>query len=384
MKKIATLNKISPKGLDLFTDNYEIIDDPEKADGILVRSHNLHEMNFSEDLLAIARAGAGVNNIPVDECLKKGIVVFNTPGANANAVKELVISGMLMAARNIPDALSWVHDQTEDVASLIEKNKSRFAGEELQGKTLGVIGLGYIGVLVSNTAEALGMKVVGYDPYLLIENAHHLSSSVKIYEDLETMLPDCDYITIHVPAMKETEKMINAECLALMKQSAVLLNFSRDKIVDEKAVIVALENKSLRRYVTDFPNDGLVGAEGVLRIPHLGASTAESEENCAVMAVEEMMDYIENGNVRNSVNFPNCNAGILNAKTRLCILSMNNSAMLNKITGIFSDMGINLNNLQSKNKGDYTYTMIDIDDTIDEKKIREGLDFEGIISVRFI
>ena len=384
MKKIATLNKISPKGLNLLTDDYEIIDEPEKADGILVRSQDMHEMDFSADLLAIARAGAGVNNIPVDKCAENGIVVFNTPGANANAVKELVLSGMLMAARNIPDALTWVYGVHEDVSKTVEKNKSKFVGEELKGRTLGVIGLGFIGILVANAAESLGMKVIGYDPYISVQNAHYLSPSVKIYDEMESMLPHCDYLTVHVPAMKDTEKMINADSFALMKNRAVLLNFSRDKIVDEKALIDALEEKKIKRYVTDFPNDGLVNVRGVIRIPHLGASTKESEENCAIMAVEQVMDYIENGNIKNSVNYPDCSAGQLATESRVCILNKNIPSMLGQITGKFADMKININNLTNKSKGDYAYTLVDVDDKVKEEDIRKALDFEGIISLRVL
>lgn len=384
MKKIAALNKISQKGLGLLTDNYTLIEEPEKADGILVRSHDMHELKFSKNLIAIARAGAGVNNIPVNNCSEKGIVVFNTPGANANAVKELVLAGLLMAARNIPDALTWVYNVKDDVSKSVEKNKSKFAGEELKGRTLGVIGLGFIGVMVANAAESMGMKVAGYDPYISVQNAHYLSPSVKIFDELDAMLPHCDYVSIHVPAMKETEKMINAKSFDLMKNRAVLLNFSRDKLVDESALIQALEDKKIKRYVTDFPNDNLVGVRGVIRIPHLGASTKESEENCAIMAVEQMMDYIENGNIKNSVNFPDCNGGPLQSKSRICILNRNIPTMLGKITNIVAEMGINISDLTNKSKGEYAYTLIDIDDEVTEKKIRDALGFEGIISVRVL
>lgn len=384
MKKIATLNKISPKGLSLLTENYEVIEEAKKAEAILVRSQDMHDMDFSKKLLAIARAGAGVNNIPVDKCADDGIVVFNTPGANANAVKELVLSGLFMAARNIPDAMTWVYDVKENVAKTVEKNKSKFAGEELKGRTLGIIGLGFIGVMVANAAEELGMKVAGYDPYISVQSAHYLSPSVKIFDELEAILPHCDYISIHVPAMKETEHMINAKCFELMKNRAVLLNFSRDKIVDEEALIKALADKKLKRYVTDFPNDGLVGIKGVIRYPHLGASTKESEENCAIMAVEQVMDYIENGNIKNSVNYPECSLGKLKTKSRVCILNKNIPAMLGKITTVFADMGINISDMVNKSKGDYAYTMLDIDNEITEKKIREALGFDGIISVRVL
>lgn len=384
MKKIATLNKISPKGLNLLTDDFELTDDVDNANGIVVRSQDMHEMALSSNLLAIARAGAGVNNIPVDKCSEEGIVVFNAPGANANAVKELVLAGLFMAARNIPDALVWVYNEKENVAKSVEKNKSKFAGEELKGRTLGVIGLGFIGVMVANAAESLGMRVVGYDPYISVQSAHYLSPSVKIYDELDAMLPHCDYMTIHVPAMKDTENMIDEKSFALMKNRAVLLNFSRDKIVKEDALIEALEDKKLKRYVTDFPTDSLVGVRNVIRIPHLGASTKESEENCAIMAVEEIMDYIVNGNIKNSVNFPNCTAGPLKSTTRICILHRNIPTMLGKITNAVAGLDTNISDLINKSKSEYAYTVIDIDDEIDEEKIKKVLSFEGIISTRVL
>jgi D-3-phosphoglycerate dehydrogenase len=304
MYKIAALNKISPKGLHLLTDQYELIPEPEKADGVLVRSQDMHSMDLSGGLLAIARAGAGVNNIPVDCCSRRGIVVFNTPGANANAVKELALSAMLMISRNLMEALAWTKTLQSDAAQTVEKNKSRFAGEEIRGKKLAVIGLGYIGVMVANAAERLGMRVSGYDPYISVQNAHDLSPSVKIYESLENLLPPADFVTIHVPATKSTQGMFNAHILSSMKSRAVLINFARDTLVVSEDVKAALKQKKLRCYATDFPTDDLTGVENVILIPHLGASTKESEENCAVMAVQQMMNYFETGSVENSVNYP--------------------------------------------------------------------------------
>lgn len=384
MYKIATLNKISPKGLALLSDKYTIIDNPEEAHGILVRSQDMHSMVFSDNLLAIARAGAGVNNIPVDLCSQKGIVVFNTPGANANAVKELVLTGILMSARNLTSAIAWAKTIKEDVSKTVEKNKSQFAGHEIKGKTLGVIGLGAIGVMVANAAECLGMRVLGYDPYMSIKSAHALSSTVTVYESLDAILPHCDYITIHVPYMENTKEMINEKRFELMKNGVCLLNFSRDQIVSEQDIMNALESGKVRSYVTDFPSEQMLSTDNAICIPHLGASTKESEENCAVMAVDQLMDYIENGNITNSVNFPNCSLGVLSSKCRIAILNKNIPAMLGKITGILADMNINISDLNNRSKGDLAYTLIDIDSDIDEAELKKALDVNGIISVRVI
>lgn len=384
MYKISTLNKISQKGLSRLSSDYSIVENANEANGILVRSQDMKTMDFSSNLYAIARAGAGVNNIPIDVCSKKGIVVFNTPGANANAVKELVLTGLLVSARNLPSAIAWTQTLTEDVSKVVEKNKSKFAGQEIKGKTIGVIGLGAIGVMVANAAECLGMKVLGYDPYLSIESAVALSPAVTIFESLDNLLPHCDYITIHVPFMENTKEMINKERFALMKNTVCLLNFSRDQIVKEDDVLVALEEGSVRCYVTDFPNEKVIGNDRIICIPHLGASTHESEDNCAVMAIDEIVDFLENGNVRNSVNFPACSLGVLSAKARLVVLNKNVPSMLGKITGVLADMNINISDLINRSKGDYAVTLIDIDSEVTDADIKKALAFEGIISVRVI
>ena len=384
MYKISTLNKISPKGMELLPEEYEVVDDVESANAILVRSASMHDMELSDNLLAIARAGAGVNNIPVDKCSENGIVVFNTPGANANAVKELVIASILMSSRNIPAALEWTKTLSKDAANAVEKNKSLFAGEEIKGKTLGVVGLGFIGVMLANASESLGMKVVGYDPYLSLKAAHDLSPSVKIFESLETMLPHCDYVSIHVPATPATKGLINYKQIDAMKNKGVLLNFSRDELVVSEDVIRAIEEKKLRLYITDFPVDDIIGKPGVILIPHLGASTAESEENCAIMAAREVIDYLKDGNIANSVNFPTINAGVKPEGIRLCVLNKNIPSILGQITGVFADRHINIDNLINKSKGDYAVTIIDISDTVDQTAIVEALTFDGIISVRVV
>lgn len=314
MYKISTLNKISPVGLKELTDGYTLTENVSEADGILVRSQDMHEMELSDSLKAIARAGAGVNNIPLDKCAKRGIVVFNTPGANANAVKELVICGLFLAARNIPKALKWASELTEDVSKTVEKGKSQFAGREIAGKTLGVIGLGAIGRKVAASAASLGMEILGYDPYV------SECEGITVYGDLKEMLPLCDYVTLHLPANDSTKGMMNAELFSAMKDGAILLNFARDKLVKESDLFTAMESGKIAKYVTDFPNDNMVGRENVILLPHLGASTAEAEDNCAVMAVKEIRNYLENGNIINSVNFPKLDMGELNGGTRLAVM----------------------------------------------------------------
>ncbi len=386
MYKIATLNKISQKGIACFSDNYELVENLDEAHGILVRSQDMRSMEFSDNLLAIARAGAGVNNIPLDVCSKRGIVVFNTPGANANAVKELVLTGLLMSARNLTSAIAWTKTltATSDIPKTVEKNKSKFAGHEIKGKTLGVIGLGSIGVMVANAAECLGMKVLGYDPYLSITSAHELSSTVQIIESLDVLLPLCDYVTIHVPFMENTKEMINKQRLKLMKKDVCLLNFSRDQIVKEDDVLEAIDRGFIRTYVTDFPNENYLDRDQIICIPHLGASTHESEDNCAVMAAEELMDYLENGNIRNSVNFPSCSLGLPTTTARLVVLNKNIPSMLGRITGVLADMNVNISDLINRSKGDYAVTLVDLDSEINEQELKNALDFEGIISVRVI
>ena len=387
MHKVSTFNKISSVGLSRFTDDYTIVaEDAKDAEGLIVRSYDLHDMDFDDSLRCIARAGAGVNNIPVDECTKKGIVVFNAPGANANAVKELVIAGMLLAARNIPEALKWVNtlEMTDDVAKKIEKGKGQFAGTELRGKTLGVFGLGAIGVQVANAAEKLGMKVIGYDPYMTVNSAVKLTRKIKLVTSIEGALPECDYISLHIPAIDETKGMVNQEFLSKVKEGATLLNFARDKLIDDDALIYALKSGKLKKYITDFTTAKLFGEEGVISIPHLGASSAEAEENCATMAVVEMMDYLENGNIVNSVNFPNCSLGEKDEAARISIINSNVSGMLSKITGALGDVGINVENLINKSKGDYAYTLLEVKKDVDPEIIKSSLNFDNIVSVRVI
>lgn len=383
MYKIAKLNKISPKGLELFPDNYEIVEDVNEANGILVRSQDMHEMNLSENLLAVARAGAGVNNIPLDKCSDKGIVVFNTPGANANAVKELVLCALLLGARNIPSALAWAKNLKEDVAKAVEKGKSQFAGNEIKGKTLGVIGLGAIGVMVANAATYLGMKVIGYDPYISLRSAHILSYEVDVADSLQDIIPRCDFISIHIPVMDSTKGMIDEKCIDMMKENCILLNFSRDKIVDEEALVKTLEKEGNRRYITDFPNETVMNCDKVITIPHLGASTAESEDNCAMMAVEQMTDYIENGNITNSVNFPGASLGAKTDDTRVTFMHSNVSTAIGEITGIMDKLGVKITNMVSTSKGDRAYTMLDIDGRVKAEDIKNMMS-DDIISVRVL
>ena len=356
MHKIATLNKISKVGLGLLTDNYEIVENVENADGILVRSQDMHSMDFSEELLAVARAGAGVNNIPLDKCADQGIVVFNTPGANANAVKELVLAGMFLAARNIPKALTWASTLDENVSAAVEKGKSQFAGTEILGKTLGVVGLGAIGRKVAASAKALGMEIVGYDPYYTAGG-----EGISVYTDLLEMLPLCDYVTIHVPAMDSTKGMFNKDLFACMKDNAVLLNFSRDKLVNDVDLLVALETGKLACYVTDFPNDNLVGRDNVVLLPHLGASTEEAEDNCASMAVEQIMDYFENGNVRNSVNFPGADLGPLESGSRLSFLTKGMENPVEEIKAMLVGGDFEATKAAGGVKGEYGYVLLETD-----------------------
>ena len=364
MYNIATLNKISPVGLSHMSDKYTVCDDVSSASGILVRSQDMHEMEFSRNLLAIARAGAGVNNIPLDRCAEEGIVVFNTPGANANAVKELIIASMLLAARNIPEGLAWAKtlEGTENVSKAVEKGKGQFAGSEIKGKTLGVIGLGAIGVMVANAAVDLGMKVVGYDPYFGVKSAHGLYSCVDFMPDIKNVLPLCDYITIHVPAMASTKGMFNEELFTLMKDDTVLLNFSRDTLFVEADLLAAMENGKVGKYVTDFATDGTFGKKGVIVLPHLGASTAEAEDNCATMAVQEIMDYIENGNITNSVNFPAVTLGPVRGDNRIAIMTKGEPNPVKLAAAMFAD--ININAVIGGVRGEYGYALISTDDTV--------------------
>lgn len=356
MYKIATLNKISKVGLAHLTSNYEVTEAVAEAEGILVRSQDMHSMELSDELLAVARAGAGVNNIPLDKCADKGIVVFNTPGANANAVKELVIAGLFLAARNIPSALTWAADLTENVSATVEKGKSQFAGTEILGKTLGVVGLGAIGRKVAASAKALGMEIVGYDPYYTAGG-----EGISVYTNLEEMLPLCDYVTIHVPAMDSTKGMFNKDLFASMKDNAVLLNFSRDKLVNDVDLLVALETGKLSTYVTDFPNDALVGRDKVVLIPHLGASTEEAEDNCASMAVEQIMDYFENGNIRNSVNFPAVDLGPLESGSRLSFITKGMENPVEEIKNMLVGGDFEVTKAAGDVRGEYGYVLLETD-----------------------
>lgn len=380
------LNPISNIGLSKFTDDFKKTEEINEAEGILVRSAAMHEMEFSDQLLAVARAGAGVNNIPLDRCAQKGIVVFNTPGANANGVKELVIAGMLLASRDIIGGVNWVEADKEDenIAKAAEKEKKKFAGTELAGKKLGIIGLGAIGVKVANVAKHLGMEVYGYDPYVSVAAAWNLSRDVKHVINVEDIYADCDMITIHVPLLDSTKGMIDQDAIAKMKDGVILLNFARDLLVDEKAVLEGIESGKIRRYVSDFPNPTTAGQKGCIVIPHLGASTEESEDNCAKMAVDEMMDYMYNGNIKNSVNYPNCDMGVCAQAGRVAIFHKNVANMITKFTACFGDEGINISDLMNKSRGEVAYTMMDIETPADAAIIEKLSQIEGVFRVRVV
>lgn len=386
MYKFHCLNPIAEVGLTQFSDDYAAVDKMEGADAVLVRSASMHDLEFGKDLKVIARAGAGVNNIPLNRCAEEGIVVFNTPGANANGVKELVIAGMLMASRDIIGGINWVqeHEEDGDVAKAAEKAKKAFAGCELQGKKLGVIGLGAIGVLVANTAFHLGMEVYGYDPYLSVDAAWKLSRHVHHAKTVDELYRECDYITIHVPALESTKGMIDKNAINLMKKDVVVLNFARDVLVNEEDMVDALISGKVKRYVTDFPNPKVTGVKNAIVIPHLGASTVESEDNCAKMAVKEVVEFLENGNIRNSVNFPNCDMGNRGEKTRITILHRNVPNMIGQFTTILAEDGINISDMTNKSKNEYAYTMIDVENEI-SANITEELDkIKEVLRVRVI
>lgn len=386
MFKINCLNPIADVGLKNFSDQYQITADINEADGVLVRSASMHDMEIPEGLLAVARAGAGVNNIPLDKCAEKGVVVFNTPGANANGVKELVLAGMLLAARDVVGGIEWVKASADnaDIAKAAEKEKKNFAGTEILGKKLGVIGLGAIGVKVANAAVALGMEVYGYDPYLSVNAAWNLSRSVKHVLNVDDIYAECDYITIHVPLMDSTKGMINAVSIAKMKEGVILLNFARDLLANEKDVLEGLASGKIARYVSDFPNPTTAGQKGCIVIPHLGASTEESEDNCAVMAVAEMMDYLENGNIRNSVNYPACDMGVCTKAGRVAIFHRNIANMITQFTAEFGAKGINISELTNKSRGDVAYTMIDVESTPTGEIIEALEKIEGVFRVRIV
>ena len=386
MFKIKTYNKISKSGLEVFDDKYTIGDEVDNADGAIVRSAALHDVEFPASLKAIARAGAGTNNIPIDRCSEQGIVVFNTPGANANAVKELVLAGLFLSSRRVVSGIEWaktLKGNGAEVGKMVEKGKGAFGGPEIKGKKLGVIGLGAIGVMVANAANHLGMTVYGYDPYLSVKSAWNLNHNAVYINDINEIYANCDYITIHVPLVDGTKKMINTDTIAKMKDGVRILNFSRAALVDDAAMINALQSGKVASYVTDFPTDEVLDVEGVIAIPHLGASTPESEDNCASMASKELIDYIENGNIVNSVNLPEVTMP-RSGDNRVCVIHKNIPNMITKITGLVSDDGINIENLLNKSKGDYAYTMLDIgaaDVAVLEKEIN---DIEGVIRVRII
>ena len=386
MRKIHCLNPVSPYGTDLLTADYEMTGQAAEADGILVRSASMHEMTFSDRLLAVARAGAGVNNIPLDVCAEKGIVVFNTPGANANGVKELVIAGLLLAARDVVGGIRWCQDNKADadIAKSVEKNKSKFGGYEIKGKKLGVIGLGAIGAEVANAAAALGMEVYGYDPFISVNAAWMLSRSVKHITAVDTIYQECDYITVHVPLIDDTKGMINKESMALMKEGVVILNYARDLLVNDEDMAAALAAGKVRRYVTDFPNAATANMEGCIAIPHLGASTEESEDNCARMAVEELMDYLENGNIRNSVNFPSCDMGVCKMASRVAVFHLNVPNMIGQITGTLANGHINISDMTNKSREKYAYTLLDLESKADEAVIGRLREIEGVLRVRVI
>ena len=386
MYKYHCLNPISDVGLERLTEEYVPVSTMEKADAVLVRSTVMHEMEFSLKLKAIARAGAGVNNIPLEKCAEKGIVVFNTPGANANGVKELVIAGMLLASRDIVGGINWVQENEEDgnIAKDAEKAKKSFAGCELEGKKLGVIGLGAIGVLVANAATNLGMDVYGYDPYVSVDSAWRLSRSIHHAKSIDELYGDCDYITIHVPAMEQTKGMIDKNAISLMKKGVVVLNFARDVLVDEEAMVDALLSGHVKHYVSDFPTPVTAGVKGAIVIPHLGASTEESEDNCAKMAVKQLRDYLENGNIRNSVNYPNCDMGLRGENTRILLLHRNVPNMIGQFTKILAKDNMNIADLTNKSKGKYAYTMIDIDSPVPDSVVRELEQVREVLRVRII
>ncbi len=380
------LNPISQKGLDGFDENYKVVEDLDGADCVLVRSTAMHDMDLGDSLKAIARAGAGVNNIPLDKCADSGIVVFNTPGANANGVKELVLAGMFLAARDVVGGMEWVLSEKDnpDVKKLTEKKKKAYAGTEILGKKLGVIGLGAIGVRVANAAIALGMEVLGYDPYVSVAAAWNLSRKVTHISDVNDIYKECDYITVHVPAMDSTKGMIGTGEIALMKKNATVLNMARDILVDEDEIVKALSEGRIHRYVSDFPNEKTAGKEGVILIPHLGASTEEAEDNCAIMAVEELRDFLENGNVRHSVNYPDCEMGVCETEGRICILHKNVKGMIGKYTRILGDEGVNIENMASKGKGDYAYTILDLESSITEDALDKVRAVDGVIRVNVV
>lgn len=386
MTKVNCLNPISKLGTDLFSDNYEMTDDFAQADVALVRSAAMHDLDLPESLMAVARAGAGVNNIPLDKCAEKGIVVFNTPGANANGVKELVLCGMLLASRDIIGGNKWVSDNKEDenINKTMEKAKKNFAGNEIKGKKLGVIGLGAIGRLVANMAVSLGMEVYGTDPYLSVESALSLKRAVNLVNTREEIFKICDFITVHTPLLDDTKEMINKDTIAMMKDGVVVLNFARDLLVCDDDMAEALKSGKVKKYVTDFPNAKTANMDGVIATPHLGASTEESEDNCAVMAVNEIMDFVENGNITNSVNYPAATLGLCDKTARITICHKNVPNMIGQLTSVVAGENINVADMVDKSRGDFAYAIIDLDHPVTDALIEKLNAVEGVIKVRIV
>lgn len=386
MHKYHCLNPIAAVGLDLFSDDYQKVEDIKDAEAVLVRSAAMHDLELPEGLAAVARAGAGVNNIPLDKCAEKGIVVFNTPGANANGVKELVFAGMLYASRDIVGGIDWclANQNDENIAKTAEKQKKNFAGTEISGKKLGVIGLGAIGAEVANAATHLGMEVYGYDPYISVNAAWRLSRNVKHITNVDTIFQECDYITVHVPLLESTKGMINKEKLDMMKDGVVILNFARDTLVNDDDMAAALEAGKVARYVSDFPNPKVVHMKHVILTPHLGASTRESEDNCAVMAVQEITDYLENGNIKNSVNYPTCDMGVCQAASRIAVLHMNIPNMIGQITAILAAQGVNISDMTNKSRDKYAYTLLDLEHKPEETTVEKLKAIEGVLRVRVV
>lgn len=380
---IKTLNKIAKTGLEKFGEGYTIADDAANPDGILLRSASMHEMEFPESLLSIARAGAGVNNIPIDKCAEKGIVVFNTPGANANAVKELAITSMLISSRKIVDGINWANGLTQDVAKEVEKGKAQFVGPEIEGKVLGVIGLGAIGVLIANAAVNLGMEVLGYDPFISVDAAWGLSRAVKKANDLKTIFEKADYITLHIPYNNQTKGTLNAEAFAQMKKGVRVINLSRGELVNDDDILAAIEDGTVGGYVTDFPNEKMINRPGVIAIPHLGASTPESEDNCAHMAASQTRIYLETGNIKNSVNFPNCEMPLSGAQ-RITVAHKNIPNMVGQISTALADAQINIKDMINKSRGDYAYTILDLESVSSDESIAKIKAIDGVLRVRVI
>ena len=386
MVKVNCLNPIASCGMDLLPEGYNIVDSLSDADVALVRSAAMHDLELPAGLKAIARAGAGVNNIPLDKCAEQGIVVFNTPGANANGVKELVVAGLMLASRDLMGGYNWVKENAADpnIAKSVEKAKSKFAGSEIEGKKLGVIGLGAIGAKVANVAVSLGMEVYGYDPFVSVDAAWKISRAVKHISNVEDIYKECDYITVHVPALDSTKGMLNAAAFGMMKDGVKILNFARDILVNDEDIKAALASGKVSCYVTDFPNPAVAGVDGIVTLPHLGASTAESEDNCAIMAVNQLVDYIENGNIKNSVNYPACDMGVCSNVARVAINHKNIPDMLTKFTGVFSAKGINISDMISKSKGDWAYSMLDVSAEITDEIVAALSAVDGVVKVRVV